>query len=82
MYDDAEQDVPDLLMAISPVKFSTGDVALFSEHVQLFESLQWQDVANELNNAQIVWGVVEVAEAAEKHRASILYEAYDSSQLD
>ncbi len=38
----AEQEVPDLLLAISPTTFTVGDVALSAEHVQLFESLQWQ----------------------------------------
>ncbi len=85
--DNAEQEVPDLLMAISPARFSAADfdlsaVALSGEHVQLFESLQWQGVANQLSNAHIDWGVAEVAKATHKPPGSILYEAHDASQVD
>jgi len=85
-HDDAEQEVPDLLMAISPVRFSAADVVLSGEHVQLFESLQWQGVANQLSDAHIDWGVAVVAKATQRPRqkpaGSLLYEAHDTSQLD
>jgi SagB-type dehydrogenase family enzyme len=81
-HDDAEQEVPDLLLAISPVTFTAGKVALSSEHVQLFASLQWQGVANQLSAAHIDWGVAEVANATHKPPGRIQYEAYDIHQVE
>jgi len=78
----AEQEVPDLLLAISPTTFTVGDVALSAEHVQLFESLQWQGLANRLSDSHIDWGVAEVANASQKPRGKILYESPDINQVE
>ena len=70
----AEQEEPDILMAISPVKFAGSDIALSGEHVRMFESLQWQGVANQLSASHLDWGVADVAKVTRKPGGRVRYE--------
>jgi len=78
----AEQEEPDVLIAITPEKFTGEGIAFPSEHIKKFATLQWQGVANQLSLAHLDWGVADVAAVTRKPNGRIPGELYRIYQHD
>lgn len=76
----AEREVPDLLLAISPVNMMVSNASLASDNVQLFQSLPWQGVANPLSDTHLDWGVAELVDKTQKPPGSSHYASAEVKQ--
>ena len=65
---DAEQEEPDVLMAVGPRVADVPEMSLPKEQVLAFGSLDWKGSPNHLSPSHVDWGMNEIAEGTRKPR--------------
>ncbi len=73
---DAEQEDPEVLIAISPEKYSSNDIIVSDDDIQKFKTLKWNGIANQLSPSHLDWGVADVVKVTRKPCKVVQYEVY------
>ena len=73
---DAEQEDPEVLIAISPEEYSSNDIIVSGDDIHNFKTLEWYGIANQLSPSHLDWGVDDVVKVTRKPCKGVQYEVY------